>query len=129
MATEVILPKVDMDMATGRISRWLVPDGAAVKQGDPLFEIDSPEVAQAQTDLIAAVQGVEKARSQLALARRVYDRQSSLLAGRATRATSGITSPARRTMTSSRRQRSLRRISSSLCRVALETVTPPTKMG
>ena len=25
MATEVILPKVDMDMATGRISRWLVP--------------------------------------------------------------------------------------------------------
>ena len=35
MATEVILPKVDMDMATGRISRWLVAEGAAVKQGDP----------------------------------------------------------------------------------------------
>ena len=27
MATEVILPKVDMDMATGKISRWLVDDG------------------------------------------------------------------------------------------------------
>jgi pyruvate dehydrogenase E2 component (dihydrolipoamide acetyltransferase) len=41
MATEVILPKVDMDMATGRILRWLVSEGAAVKEGDPLFEIET----------------------------------------------------------------------------------------
>ena len=45
MATEVILPKVDMDMATGRISRWLVPEGATVKQGDPLFEIETDKAA------------------------------------------------------------------------------------
>ncbi len=45
MATEVILPKVDMDMATGRISRWLVAEGAAVKQGDPLFEIETDKAA------------------------------------------------------------------------------------
>ena len=44
MATEVILPKVDMDMATGRISRWLVAEGTAVKQGDPLFEIETDKV-------------------------------------------------------------------------------------
>ena len=41
MATEVILPKVDMDMATGRILRWLVAEGTAVKEGDPLFEIET----------------------------------------------------------------------------------------
>jgi pyruvate dehydrogenase E2 component (dihydrolipoamide acetyltransferase) len=45
MATEVILPKVDMDMATGRISRWLVAEGSAVKQGDPLFEIETDKAA------------------------------------------------------------------------------------
>lgn len=45
MATEVILPKVDMDMATGRISRWLVAEGAAVRKGDPLFEIETDKAA------------------------------------------------------------------------------------
>jgi pyruvate dehydrogenase E2 component (dihydrolipoamide acetyltransferase) len=45
MAIEVILPKVDMDMATGRISRWFVADGAAVKQGDVLFEIETDKAA------------------------------------------------------------------------------------
>lgn len=34
-----------MDMATGRISRWLVAEGAAVKQGDPLFEIETNKAA------------------------------------------------------------------------------------
>jgi hypothetical protein len=43
--------------------------------------------------------------------------------------TSGITSPARRTMTVSPTRTSLRRASSSLCSVALVTVTPPTKIG
>ncbi len=42
---------------------------------------------------------------------------------------SGMTSPARRTITVSPICTSLRRISSSLCRVALETVTPPTNTG
>ena len=45
MATEVILPKVDMDMATGRIARWLVAEGVAVKKGDPLFEIETDKAA------------------------------------------------------------------------------------
>jgi pyruvate dehydrogenase E2 component (dihydrolipoamide acetyltransferase) len=45
MATEVILPKVDMDMATGRISRWFVTDGTQVKQGDVLFEIETDKAA------------------------------------------------------------------------------------
>jgi pyruvate dehydrogenase E2 component (dihydrolipoamide acetyltransferase) len=45
MPVEVILPKVDMDMATGRISRWLVAEGALVKQGEPLFEIETDKAA------------------------------------------------------------------------------------
>ncbi|WP_395446387.1 acetoin dehydrogenase dihydrolipoyllysine-residue acetyltransferase subunit (plasmid) [Aminobacter sp. UC22_36] len=45
MPVEVILPKVDMDMATGRISRWYVNEGAAVKKGDLLFEIETDKAA------------------------------------------------------------------------------------
>ena len=45
MATEIILPKVDMDMATGRISRWMVAEGAMVKQGDPVFEMETDKAA------------------------------------------------------------------------------------
>ncbi|GAA2844836.1 pyruvate dehydrogenase E2 component (dihydrolipoamide acetyltransferase) [Aminobacter aminovorans] len=45
MPVEVILPKVDMDMATGRISRWYVDEGAMVKKGDLLFEIETDKAA------------------------------------------------------------------------------------
>lgn len=45
MAVEVILPKVDMDMATGQISRWFFKEGDAVKQGDVLFEIETDKAA------------------------------------------------------------------------------------
>ena len=55
MATELILPKVDMDMATGRISRWLVAEGATVKQGDPVFEMETDKAAM---EVEAPVSGV-----------------------------------------------------------------------
>lgn len=45
MATEVILPKVDMDMTTGTISKWLVKDGDTVKKGAVLFEIETDKAA------------------------------------------------------------------------------------
>jgi len=41
MPIEVILPKVDMDMAAGTISRWLVKDGDRVKKGATIFEIET----------------------------------------------------------------------------------------
>ena len=69
---------------SGRVTRLIAKIGDDVKHGDPLFEIDSPEVVQAQTDLIASVQSLGKVKSQLALAKRVLDRQTSLLADRAT---------------------------------------------
>ena len=45
MPTEVILPKVDMDMTVGRISRWFVPELGSVKKGDALFEIETDKAA------------------------------------------------------------------------------------
>jgi len=69
---------------SGRVTRLLARIGDTVKRGDPLFEIDSPEVVQAQTDLIAALHGVEKVKAQLALAQRVLDRQTGLLKDKAT---------------------------------------------
>ncbi|MFI5015066.1 MAG: acetoin dehydrogenase dihydrolipoyllysine-residue acetyltransferase subunit [Hyphomicrobiales bacterium] len=45
MPTEVILPRVDMDMTEGRISRWYVEDGAIVAKGQPIFEIETDKAA------------------------------------------------------------------------------------
>jgi membrane fusion protein, heavy metal efflux system len=69
---------------SGRVTRLIARIGDNVKRGDPLFEIDSPEVVQAQTDLIAALHGLEKAKSQLSLASRTLDRQSGLMKDKAT---------------------------------------------
>lgn len=45
MAVEVILPKVDMDMATGIISKWHVKNGDTVKKGQVLFEMETDKSA------------------------------------------------------------------------------------
>jgi pyruvate dehydrogenase E2 component (dihydrolipoamide acetyltransferase) len=45
MPVEVILPKVDMDMETGKIGTWHVKDGDTVKKGQPLFEIETDKAA------------------------------------------------------------------------------------
>jgi pyruvate dehydrogenase E2 component (dihydrolipoamide acetyltransferase) len=45
MPVEVILPKVDMDMATGKISQWHAKDGDAVKKGQVLFDIETDKAA------------------------------------------------------------------------------------
>ena len=83
---------------SGRVTRLIAKIGDDVKRGDPLFEIDSPEVVQAQTDLIAAVQALDKSKSQLALAKRTLDRQTGLYRRQrhvATRARAGQHRPRR----------------------------------
>ncbi|MCR9122427.1 MAG: acetoin dehydrogenase dihydrolipoyllysine-residue acetyltransferase subunit [Phyllobacteriaceae bacterium] len=45
MPTEIIMPKVDMDMATGRIAAWHVEEGASVAKGDPIFDIETDKAA------------------------------------------------------------------------------------
>lgn len=69
---------------SGRVTRLLKRVGEDAKRGDPLFEIDSPEVVQAQTDFIGALQALEKAKSQLNLAKRTLERQLALMSDRAT---------------------------------------------
>jgi len=41
MPTEVIFPKVDMDMESGELTEWLCNDGDIVKEGDPIFVIET----------------------------------------------------------------------------------------
>jgi membrane fusion protein, heavy metal efflux system len=69
---------------SGRVTKLIAKPGDEVKRGDALFEIDSPEVLQAHTDFIAAVQGAAKSKAQLALAQRALDRQSGLFTDHAT---------------------------------------------
>jgi len=45
MPTEVIMPKVDMDMTTGRIAVWHVAEGGRVEKAAPLFEIETDKAA------------------------------------------------------------------------------------
>lgn len=45
MPTEVFLPKVDMDMDSGKIIRWYVKEGDRVEKGDNLFEMETDKAA------------------------------------------------------------------------------------
>jgi pyruvate/2-oxoglutarate dehydrogenase complex dihydrolipoamide acyltransferase (E2) component len=46
MATEIILPKIGFSMNEAVLSEWLVADGSAIKEGDPLYTIESDKSAQ-----------------------------------------------------------------------------------
>lgn len=46
MATEVILPKLGFSMNEGTIAEWLVADGGDVKQGAPLYSLESEKSVQ-----------------------------------------------------------------------------------
>jgi pyruvate dehydrogenase E2 component (dihydrolipoamide acetyltransferase) len=45
MATEVIMPKVDMDQETGTVVDWIKKDGDNVKQGEAILVIETAKVA------------------------------------------------------------------------------------
>ena len=45
MPVEVIMPKVDMDMASGTLSVWHVAEGAPVEKGAALFDIETDKAA------------------------------------------------------------------------------------
>jgi cobalt-zinc-cadmium efflux system membrane fusion protein len=67
----------------GRVLRLLAKPGDAVGRGSPLFEIDTPDLVQAEQDLIAAGIAVPKAKTALDLATRAEDRQHRLYANKA----------------------------------------------
>lgn len=41
MATEIVLPKLGFSMEEGILSEWLVADGAPVREGDPIFALET----------------------------------------------------------------------------------------
>lgn len=41
MATQILLPKLGFSMNEGVLVEWLAADGATVKEGDPLFSLES----------------------------------------------------------------------------------------
>jgi len=68
---------------TGRVLRLFGKPGDEVKKGTPLFEIDTPDLVQAESDLISAYSAILKARNQLDLARRAAARQDDLYQAKA----------------------------------------------
>jgi cobalt-zinc-cadmium efflux system membrane fusion protein len=68
---------------TGRVIRLLAKPGDNIKQGSPLFEIDTPDLVQAESDLITAGIALAKSNAALELARRTEDRQHRLYANKA----------------------------------------------
>ena len=45
MAVEIVMPRVDMDMSSGRMGRWHAAEGAHVEKGATLFEIETDKAA------------------------------------------------------------------------------------
>lgn len=41
MATDILLPKIGFSMTEGILAEWLATDGAEIKEGDPLFSLES----------------------------------------------------------------------------------------
>jgi pyruvate dehydrogenase E2 component (dihydrolipoamide acetyltransferase) len=54
-ANEVIMPVLGMNQDTGKIIKWLIEEGQPVKQGQPLFEV---ETDKAVAEIEAPVSGV-----------------------------------------------------------------------
>src|ERR1700676_3894738 len=81
---------VDEDRSTpvfspyaGRVTKLLVRPGDSVTQRKPLFVIEAADTVQAQNDFIAAMTGLNKARSALDLAQIQYKRAKDLFEGKA----------------------------------------------
>ncbi|MCB5945652.1 lipoyl domain-containing protein [Acidocella sp. KAb 2-4] len=46
MATQILLPKLGFSMNEGVLAEWLIPDGGDVKEGQPLFALESDKSTQ-----------------------------------------------------------------------------------
>lgn len=68
---------------TGRVIRVFARTGDRVEAGQPLYEIEAPDVTAAASDLLAGLDNLQKARVAAEQARREEARQASLLAARA----------------------------------------------
>jgi pyruvate/2-oxoglutarate dehydrogenase complex dihydrolipoamide acyltransferase (E2) component len=46
MSTQLTIPRLEMAMTEGVLAEWLVADGAQVKEGDPLYVLETGKAAQ-----------------------------------------------------------------------------------
>lgn len=46
MSTEIILPKIGFSMNEGTVAEWMAADGAEVKEGEPLYSLESEKSVQ-----------------------------------------------------------------------------------
>ncbi len=46
MSTPLTIPKLEMSMTEGTLTEWLVADGAAVKEGDPIYSLETGKSVQ-----------------------------------------------------------------------------------
>jgi len=62
MSTSLTIPRLEMAMTEGVLAEWLVADGAQVKEGDPIYVLETGKAVQ---DINAPVSGqlVQKAQA------------------------------------------------------------------
>ena len=46
MTTQLTIPRLEMSMTEGVLSEWLVADGAQVKEGDPIYSLETGKSVQ-----------------------------------------------------------------------------------
>ena len=62
MATEVIMPRVDMDMTEGKVALWYVKNGDAVSKGQVIFEIETDKATmEVDAPVAGTIQGIQGA--------------------------------------------------------------------
>jgi pyruvate/2-oxoglutarate dehydrogenase complex dihydrolipoamide acyltransferase (E2) component len=61
MSTPLTIPRLEMAMTEGVLAEWLVADGAQVKEGDPIYTLETGKAVQ---EIQAPVSGrlLQKAR-------------------------------------------------------------------
>ena len=57
MTTKIVLPKIGFSMEEAVLAEWLVADGTEVKEGDPIFVLESDK---SQQEIEASASGVLK---------------------------------------------------------------------
>jgi pyruvate/2-oxoglutarate dehydrogenase complex dihydrolipoamide acyltransferase (E2) component len=46
MTTQILLPKLGFSTSDGNLAEWLATDGAMVKEGEPLYSLESDKSMQ-----------------------------------------------------------------------------------
>jgi len=46
MSTKLTIPRLEMSMTEGTLAQWLVNDGQEVKEGDPIYVLETDKAAQ-----------------------------------------------------------------------------------